>query len=78
MLKLTMHVCISSSSSSSISSSSGRSSNSSGGGDECTHNLRAPRLSEDSALCTEETPTADVQNGCKGHLEEIALLSHYL
>ena len=28
-------------------------SSSSGGGGECTHNLRAPRLSEDSALCTE-------------------------
>ena len=75
MLKLTMHVCSSSSSSSSRSSSS----NSSGGGDEGSHNLRAPRLSEDSALCTGRPQlAADVQNGCKGHLEEIALPSHYL
>ena len=42
-----------SSSSSSSTSSSSSSSRSGGDSGECTHNLRAPRLSEDSALCTQ-------------------------
>ena len=75
----------SSSSSSRTSSSSGgvggvSSSGSDGSGvSECTHNLRTPRLSEDSALCTERQQLlyrqsaswctgrvqAGVQAGCK-------------